>query len=66
MTKITLDDTWTKYFDKRFEIRKHSDFVEDNLTGLNTIEYSIPSGSPDGINDPNYWKKLEKLSLIHI
>ena len=54
MTKITLDDTWTKYFDKRFEIREHSDFVEDNLTGLNTIEYSIPSGSPDGINDPEY------------
>ena len=62
MTKITLDDTWTKYFDKRFEIREHSDFVEDNLTGLNTIEYSIPSGSPDGINDPEYWKKLEKLA----
>ena len=49
-------------FDKRFEIREHSDFVEDNLTGLNTIEYSIPSGSPDGINDPEYWKKLEKLA----
>ena len=62
ITKIKLDDTWTKYFDKRFEIRTHSDYVQDNLTGLDTIEYSIPSGEEDGINDPNYWKKLDKLA----
>ena len=62
MTQIKLDDTWTKYFDKRFEIRSHSDFVQNNLTGLDTIEYSIPSGEQDGINDPAYWKKLEKLA----
>ena len=62
ITKIKLDDTWTKYFDKRFEIRNHSDFVQNNLTGLDTIEYSIPSGSPDGINEPDYWEKLEKLA----
>jgi len=62
MTQIKLDDTWTKYFDKRFEIRSHSDFVQNNLTGLDTIEYSIPSGEQDGINDPEYWKKLEKLA----
>ncbi|MEC6996844.1 MAG: efflux RND transporter permease subunit [Pseudomonadota bacterium] len=62
ITKIKLDDTWTKYFDKRFEIRTHSDFFEDNLTGLNTIEYSIPSGEADGINSPEYWEKLDKLA----
>ena len=57
-----MDDTWTKYFDERFEIRTHSDFFEDNLTGLNTIEYSIPSGEADGINSPEYWEKLDKLA----
>ena len=62
MTQIKLDDTWTKYFDKRFEIRKHSDFVQDNLTGLDTIEYSIPAGEDDGINDPKYYKKLDQLA----
>ena len=62
ITQIKLDDTWTKYFDKRFEIRTHSDFFEENLTGLNTIEYSIPSGEADGINSPEYWEKLDKLA----
>ncbi len=62
MTQIKLDDTWTKYFDKRFEIRNHSDFVQDNLTGLDSIEYSIPAGENDGINDPEYYKKLDQLA----
>ncbi len=62
ISQIKLDDTWTKYFDKRFEIRTHSDYFEENLTGLNTIEYSIPSGEADGINSPEYWKKLDKLA----
>ena len=62
ITQIKLDDTWTKYFDNRFEIRTHSDFFEENLTGLNTIEYSIPSGEADGINSPEYWEKLDKLA----
>ena len=62
ITQIKLDDTWTKYFDKRFEIRTHSDYFEENLTGLNTIEYSIPSGEADGINSPEYWAKLDKLA----
>ena len=56
ITQIKLDDTWTKYFDERFEIRTHSDYFEKNLTGLNAIEYSIPSGEPDGINSPKYWE----------
>ena len=62
ISQIKLDDTWTKYFDKRFEIRTHSDYFEENLTGLNTIEYSIPSGEADGINSPEYWEKLDKLA----
>ena len=62
ITQIKLDDTWTKYFDERFEIRTHSDYFEKNLTGLNAIEYSIPSGEPDGINSPEYWEKLDKLA----
>ena len=32
------------------------------MTGLNAIEYSIPSGEPDGINSPEYWEKLDKLA----
>mgnify|MGYP001157172683 FL=1 len=62
ITNIKLDDTWTTYFDKQFEIRAHSDFLEDNLTGLNAIEYSVPAGEDGGINNPTYLANLDKFA----
>jgi len=59
---IKLDDTWTTYFGHEFEIRSHSDFLEDNLTGLNVIEYSVPSGEEGGINNPEYLANLDKFA----
>ncbi|MDE0213753.1 MAG: MMPL family transporter, partial [Deltaproteobacteria bacterium] len=37
--RIHLTDNWTRYFDHRYEFRRHTDFVVDNLTSLNTLEY---------------------------
>jgi len=62
ITQIKLDDTWTTYFDEKFEIRTHSDFMEDNLTGLNAIEYSVPAGEDGGINNPEYLTNLDKFA----
>jgi len=59
---IKLDDTWTTYFSEEFEIRSHSDFLEDNLTGLQTIEYSVPAGEEGGINNPEYLANLDKFA----
>ena len=59
---IKLDDTWTTYFGHEFEIRSHSDFLEDHLTGLNVIEYSVPSGEEGGINNPEYLANLDKFA----
>ena len=49
-----LSDNWTKYFDERYEFRRDTDFVIENLTGLNTLEYSLNSGREGGITDPDY------------
>jgi predicted RND superfamily exporter protein len=37
--RIELDDNWIKYFDKSYDIRKATDFAEENLTGFHAIEY---------------------------
>ncbi|MHC4676742.1 MAG: efflux RND transporter permease subunit, partial [Planctomycetota bacterium] len=42
--RIELNDNFIKYFGERYDIRKASDFVEENLTGLDVIEYSLESG----------------------
>ena len=59
ISNIKLDDTWTTYFSEEYDIRTHSDFLEDNLTGLNTIEYSVPAGEEGGINNPEYLADLD-------
>ena len=57
--RINLDDDFIEYFDQRFDIRTHSDFAEDRLTGLNALEYSLPAAREGGIADPEYLARLD-------
>ncbi len=57
--RIELNDNFIKYFSERYDIRKASDFVEENLTGLDVIEYSLESGETGGINNPKYLATVE-------
>ncbi|MHC4108355.1 MAG: efflux RND transporter permease subunit [Planctomycetota bacterium] len=59
---LELNDDFIKYFSERYAIRRASDFMEDNLSGANVIEYSLESGEPDGINDPAYLAKLDRFA----
>ena len=59
MSRIVLDDNFIQYFDDRYEFRRNADFVQENLTGLDIIEYSISAGEDGGISDPDYLAKLE-------
>lgn len=58
LEKIRLDDDFARYFDKRFEYRRDSDFVEKHLTGLNTIEFDLSAGRESGIYEPAYQRHL--------
>ena len=52
--RIELTDNWTQYFDERYEFRRDTDFVIDNLTGMETLEYSLNAGREGGITEPDY------------
>ena len=54
-----INDVFLYYFDESVEFRRDSDFIVDNLTGLYSVEYSLPSRSPDGISDPAYLSDVE-------
>ncbi len=58
VAKLVAEDDFIRYFDDRYEFRAHTDFIEDNLTGINAIEWSVDSGEPEGINDPAYLKHV--------
>ena len=57
--RIELGDNLTKYFDESYKIRRDSDFIAKNLTGLDKLEYSLNSGRDGGITDPAYLRKVD-------
>ena len=57
--RLELTDNWTKYLSERYEFRKDTDFVVDNLTGVETLEYSLDSGTEGGITEPAYLRQVE-------
>ena len=54
-----MSDNWTRYFDERYEFRRATDFVIENLTGLNTLEYSLNAEREGGITDPEYLRAAD-------
>ena len=60
--RIELTDNWTQYFDERYEFRRDTDFVIENLTGMETLEYSLEAGREGGITDPDYLRAVDAFS----
>ena len=57
--RIELSDNMAQYFDDRYEFRRDTDYVIENLTGLDKLEYSLSAGREGGITDPDYLHKVD-------
>ena len=57
--RIELSDNMAQYFDERYEFRRDTDYVIDNLTGLDKLEYSLNAEREGGITDPDYLRKVD-------
>ncbi len=62
ITRLELNDDFVKYFSTKYDIRRSTDFMQKNLRGWNFIEYSLESGEPSGINNPEYLSKVEEFA----
>ncbi len=60
ISKNKLSDNWAQYFDQTFEVVKLVRKVDGYLTGVNSLEYSIKSNSPEGIFSPQYLQQLDQ------
>ena len=58
--RIVLDDNFVQYFDSRYRLRTDTDFIEQNLTGMNALEYPLNSGSSGGVMDPVYLQAVQR------
>lgn len=59
ITQIKVTDNFNRWYDKRYDFRNATDFMEEHLTGIDIIEYSLNSGGMGGIHDPEYLAKVE-------
>lgn len=57
--RLELTDNWTKYLSERYRFRQDTNFVIDNLTGVEALEYSLNAGSEGGITEPAYLHKTK-------
>ena len=54
-----LNDNTVDYFDESTEFRQASEFMENNLTGFDVLNYSLDSGEVGGINEPEFLQQVE-------
>jgi predicted RND superfamily exporter protein len=62
LPRIELYDKFVEYFDDRYEVRRVTDFLEENMSGLSSIKYLVDSGEEGGINSPAFLARVEKFS----
>ncbi|MEM7694236.1 MAG: MMPL family transporter [Pseudomonadota bacterium] len=51
ISAIRVDDTFSHYFDKRYEIRQATDLFEERLSGTTIIDVAVDTGTADGAFD---------------
>ncbi len=61
-SRIVLNDQFVEYFDERYTFRTDADFVNKNLTGIYSIEYSLGAAEEGGVSSPEYLQKVEEFA----
>ena len=60
--KNVLDDRYIHYFDERFEFRRHTDILNQELGGFYTLEYDLKAGAFESIADPEYLQAVDEFA----
>jgi len=59
---IELDDNYLTYLDRSYDFRKATDYMIQNLSGWDIIEYSLKADRPGGVTDPNYLETVDRFA----
>ncbi len=62
-TKNEINDEFVKYFSTNTEFRNDTDYLEKNMTGIYTLEYSLNSGEENGMSRPDFLQDVDKLTI---
>jgi predicted RND superfamily exporter protein len=59
LPKNELNDVFVNYFDEDIQFRADTDYTTEHLTGIYLADYSLESGLPNGINNPEFLQQVE-------
>ena len=54
-----LNDEFVKYFDETIEFRRATDFLNENLGGIYSIEYAMDTGTVGAISEPVFLSQVD-------
>ena len=57
-----LNDIWTEYFDESMQARQNIEYTRENLTGINSLQYSLNAKEAYGIYEPEFLNNVEKFA----
>ncbi|MEM7466248.1 MAG: MMPL family transporter [Pseudomonadota bacterium] len=57
-----INDIFLHYFEPSLDFRNDTDFLVDNLNGIDFINYSIHAGESGGISEPEFLADVEKFA----
>ncbi|MCK5097723.1 MAG: RND transporter, partial [Desulfobacteraceae bacterium] len=60
-SRIQVETNLLDYFKKKSEVRITTDFVEDNLAGIGTLDISLSLDQEEGFKSPDKLKIVEKI-----
>ncbi|NOR71270.1 MAG: MMPL family transporter, partial [Methylomarinum sp.] len=58
-----LNDEFVKYFDKTIAFRQATDFLNENMGGTYSIEYSMDTGEEGAVNNPVFLQKIDQFAI---
>ncbi|MEO0399586.1 MAG: MMPL family transporter [Pseudomonadota bacterium] len=56
---IEIDDNFIRFFDTRYEFRRDAEAIQENLTGLDIIEFDVGGAEENALFDPAYFAEIE-------
>jgi len=56
---LKVNDQYFEYFDHRLPVRHGTEFAMENLTGPYVATFSLESGEPQGVADPEFLRRVQ-------
>ncbi|HYD48961.1 MAG TPA: MMPL family transporter, partial [Terriglobales bacterium] len=59
LLRLEINDRPVQYFERDNHFRRATELAVDSLTGFYGFSFSLPSGEPGGISDPDYLRTVD-------